>query len=374
MKTLDVLGKVLKGKRVKLVTQRHYREALGSLAKYSDEYPDNSLVINEWLASLEGYADSTIKMWFNFVHSAGRYMEKAYGINNPCDDAVRPRLSKKRRRYFTAYEIVRIIKACRFEQDKALVLTLIDSTCRIGELVGLNGRMVGESWIDVKGKSGERRYRLDSAICARLREIAGGENEAVFKGRFGETASVSSLKHRVRRVIKEAGITGSKLGPHTLRHSGASLVAQETGSALAVKALLQHDNIDTSMGYIHDAEDVLQQRISPLRLVGERVFRDSGFGVAEKTKQLTMGGEVIDVAVSDLEKVEDEIFEGVLDLLDEQFPEIREGIEVRSLLKTGDLRLIRRAFLGYIRSDMAGEDEGRARDLMRRMLRKVRRS
>ena len=114
--------------------------------------------------------------------------------------------------------------------------------------------------------------------------------------------------------------------------------------------------------------------ISPLRLVGEQVFRDSGFGVAEKTKQLTMGGEVIDVAVSDLDKVEDEVSEGVLDLLDEQFPEIREGVEVRSLLKTDDLRLMRRAFMGYIRSDMASEDEGRARDLMRRMLRKVRRS
>ena len=37
MKTLEVLEKVLKGKRLKPATQRHYREALGSLSRSSQE-------------------------------------------------------------------------------------------------------------------------------------------------------------------------------------------------------------------------------------------------------------------------------------------------------------------------------------------------
>lgn len=37
MKTLEVLDKVLKGKRLKPSTQRHYREVLGSLSRYSQE-------------------------------------------------------------------------------------------------------------------------------------------------------------------------------------------------------------------------------------------------------------------------------------------------------------------------------------------------
>ena len=379
MKTLAVLARVLKGKRIKADTQRHYRDALGSLAKHSEEWPVDGVVINEWMASLEGYSAMTVRNWFNFVNAAGKYIEKisgkyssgVYEVPNPCESATRPTVGKKRRRYFTAYEIVRIIKSCKYDQDKALILTLIDSTCRIGELVGLTPKKIGESWIEVTGKSGERRYRLDSAICDKLREMAGGDDEPVFKGRDGQRADVVSLKHRVRRVIKEAGITGSKLGPHTLRHSGASLVAQETGSVLAVKALLQHDKIDTSMGYIHDAEDVLQQRISPLRLVGEQVFKEAGFGVAGKVKQLTMGGEIINVEASEFEKVEAEVSEGVLDLLDEQFPEIEEGVKVRSAFGTEDLRVIRRAFLGYIRGGSAGSDEGTLRYLLRRMLRKV---
>jgi len=371
VKTLEVLQKVLRAKRIKPETVRHYRGALESLANYSEDWPVSGVIIDEWLASLEGYADMTVRDMFNFVNAAGKYMKKAYNINNPCESATRPKVERKRRRYFTADEIARIIRACRFEQDKVLILTLVDSTARIGELVGLTGKNVGDSWIDVKGKTGERRYRLDPAICKKLKEL-GVNGQPIFRGRFGDSASVSSLKHRVRRVIREAGISGSKLGPHTLRHSGASLVAQETGSALAVKALLQHDKIDTSMEYIHDAEDVIQQKISPLRLVSEKVFGGNGFGVEVEPRQIELvGGQVVEGDVKALVPVEVEVVEGVVDLLDEQFPEIEDGVEVRSLLKTEDLRLIRRAFLGYIRSGHAGCDEVSLKSMMKRMLRKV---
>jgi integrase len=366
VKTLEVLDKVLRGKRVRPETQRHYRDALGSLARYSEDWPVNGVVINEWLGSLKGYSDMTVRNWFNFVNSAGKYMKKAYKLDNPCEDADRPRVSKKRRRYFTAEELARIIKACRFEQDLALVLTLIDSTCRIGELAGLEVKDVGDGWIDVRGKTGQRRYRCDVRICRELRRLGDG-GEPIFRGRDGRQASVVSLKHRVRRVIKEAGITGSKLGAHTLRHSGASLVAQETGSALAVKALLQHDKIDTSMEYIHDAEDVIQQRISPLGLVLAKVQGDVPF----ESLQLTMGGEVVeDKASTAVVPVEGEIVE-VVDLVDDMFPEIKDGVEVRSVFKTDDLRLIRRAFIGYVRSGHARSDELKLRLLLKRMLRKV---
>ena len=79
MKTLEVLEKVLRGKRVKPNTERHYRDALGSLARYDEDWPVGVVVINEWLGSLEGYADATVRNWFNFVNSAGKYIEKISG-------------------------------------------------------------------------------------------------------------------------------------------------------------------------------------------------------------------------------------------------------------------------------------------------------
>lgn len=366
MKTKEVLEKVLRGKRIKFDTERHYKDALGSLAEYSPEFPCSGVVINEWLASLKGYADMTVRNWFNFVNSAGKYMKKAYGLDNPCDSADRPKVEKKRRRYFTAVELGRIIKACRFEQDLALVLTLIDSTCRIGELVGLEVKNVGDGYIDVQGKTGQRRYRCDVRICRELRRL-GEDGQPIFRGRDGKVADVNSLKHRVRRVISRAGITGSKLGAHTLRHSGASLVAQETGSALAVKALLQHDKIDTSMEYIHDAEDVLQQKYSPLGMVLEKVFG----GVPLEPLQLMIGEEMVEGEASTVLPVEGDVVE-VVDLVDDMFPEIKDGVSVRSVFSTDDLRLLREAFVGYVRSGCAGSSELKLRYLLKRMLRRVR--
>jgi hypothetical protein len=301
-------------------------------------------------------------------------MEKAYGIDNPCKTATRPKVEKKRRRYFSPPEIVRIIKACRFEQDLPLILALLDSACRVGELAGLKPENIGDSWIDVKGKTGERRYRLDPAICRKLKQMAGGPGLPVFRNRSGGEANVDSLKRRVTRVVKEAGITGSKLGPHTLRHSSASLVAQKTQSALVVKALLQHDDINTSMLYIHDAEGFIQQNVSPLKLIMDEASVYNGDSAVPEHKQLRMGdavnGEVIDSVA--LVPVEAEVTEGEIDDLDEWFPEIKDGVEVRPLLKTEDLKLIRWCFINCIRNGEAGIAEGKMRGLVKRMLRKVR--
>ena len=56
--------------------------------------------------------------------------------------------------------------------------------------------------------------------------------------------------------------------------------------------------------------------------------------------------------------------------LNEQFHEIDDAMVVRSQFKANDLRLLRRAFIGYIRSGVAGSDESKCRDLFKRMLRR----
>jgi hypothetical protein len=136
---------------------------------------------------------------------------------------------------------------------------------------------------------------------------------------------------------------------------------------MAVKAILQHDDISTSMIYIHDVEDELQKGISPLALVAERVSDNM------KVKQLPMGksdeiegeieGEIVEV--SDAGDVVD-------DLVLEMFPEVSGGVKIRPLLNAEDLELIRRGFLAMYDSGKYDADIGKARELMKRMTRKVR--
>lgn len=375
MKTLEVLEKVLQGRRLAGNTKRQVRHVLEKLADYSEDWPVSGVIINEWLASLE-CADITARQYFAVVKSAGEYIRKLYKVENPCDTAEVPSVKRRRRRYFSADEMVMILGACKYSYDRELVLTLADSACRVGELEGLLGRDVGLAWIDVKGKIGQRRYRLDVRICEALRSLAGSPDGVVFKDKKGRPATANALAQKVRVVIRRAGITGSKLGPHTLRHSGASLVARKTRSALAVKALLQHDKIDTSMEYVHDVEGEIQQEISPLRLIAESVVGHGGGETGVEQLMLTDGSQV-DVPAPEVE-VEGEIIEGVgkvidgeTDLINDMFPEIPDGVEVRPLLKAEDLRLMRKMFVMCGKLSNGRVEVLKARELMRRILRRV---
>lgn len=357
MKTVDVLNKVIAGKRMSAASRDNYEDVFRSLNKMYEEFPTKPVEVNEWLVSLEGYADTTVRLWFSLLRVACKYMEDNFGLPNPCKGLEPPRVRKKRRRYFRPAEIARILQACRGEYELALVTTLIDSTCRIGELAELKVKDVGDGWIDVKGKTGEKRYRLDIRICDVLKKLGDGSNGRIFG------LSSNCLSTKVIRICRRAGLTGSKLGPHTLRHSSASLVASETKNVMAVKALLQHDDINTSMIYIHDVEDELQKSISPLALFGEKLESESNF------KQLPMSGGP-DGNGGATEVVDDG---GVVDeLVLEMFPEVGEGVEVRPLLRTEDLRLIRDGFLAMYDSRRYSKGVGKARELMKRVLRKVR--
>ena len=61
---------------------------------------------------------------------------------------------------------------------------------------------------------------------------------------------------------------------------------------------------------------------------------------------------------------------GIDDLIGDMFPKVREGVAVRTLLKYEDLQLIRKIFVWYASYNRGSNDGVRARELMKRMLRK----
>jgi len=359
MKTMEVLEIVLRGKRLGTCSKESYRCAFESLAKFSEEFPTNSGVINEWLASLENYSDQTVRLYFTLVRIGGEYMRKHYKIDNPCDLCEKVRVVRRKRRYFTPEELMGIIGACGSDFNRCLVLTLLDSGCRIGELAKLKRAAVGQDYLDVLGKTGERRYRLDSELCLRLKALANNDDDYVF-GNGTESLSAGALSLRVMRLCKKAGIKGKKLGPHSIRHSVGTLVAKYTRSDLAVKAILQHDNIATSMLYVHDAEDEIQKEISPLKLA-------LGSYAEESETQVKM---ITEVAGEDGEFIETEDV-AVDDGLDELMSSPGAGVKVRPILKPEDIELLRCALIDYARGN-GNMSRSRCITFYNRMLRKVR--
>jgi len=369
MKTLEVLEKVLKGKRLAENSQRNYKLALGSLAEYTEEFPVSGVVINEWLQQLE-LRDTTVRLYVKLVKAAANYMKKAWKLENPFDDGSveNPSVERRERRFLSVEEVVNLAKACQSESDQLLIAVLLDSPCRIGELASLRVENMTGNAMKLKGKTGQRKYRLDPMLGERLRVLA-GEWSAPFHYEDGSPKNKGSLAKRVRHLMKRSGLKGEKLGPHTLRHTVGTLVARKTGSSLMVKSLLQHDDVDTSMMYIHEVEDELALGLSPLQIIGEEFNRENGG--EEEYKQIGFGEEIPDDTRALVPLGAVVAGEAGYDIESALYPEVVDGIGIRPLLKTEDVRLLRRICVWYERNGESSSDKVRARDLMRRMLRKV---
>ena len=355
MKTMEVLDKLLKGKDISSKTKRNYTDALSSLSKFSDEYPTNAGTINEWIASLTHLRDTTKRLYWRLAKSASNYMYQIYDTPSPFIKATRPKVEKRQRRYFSSQELLSIIAACRDDYERALIMTLIDSTSRIGELATLIRRNINGTSIISYGKTGERKHRLDTRICSILRSMVTDDEALVFSA-YNHSPNVDAMKAHVRAIIKRAGLKGEKLGTHSLRHASASLIARKTKSALAVKAILGQDDIKTSMIYIHDVEDDMAQETSPLQLLSEDVFGSSEFQV-QKPLQITDGTTPDEAPVS-----------LYLDL----FPSPNTNTKIRPLLSSTDLELLRTVFAHYCESTEYSPIVSDLKALYNRMTRKAR--
>jgi integrase/recombinase XerD len=370
MKTLEVAEQYFIIKRLAPKTKYGFEIFFKQLASFTEEMPDNAITITKYLRYIEEikhYKDSTIFGHYSKLRMIYKFMQKYLDYDkNPLLKVEVPKVKKQAHRLFSPQEINEIFKACKTQYETALIVTLVDSTCRIGELKDLKLENVDNNCIHVPtGKTGQHTYRLDPRVCDMLRAIA-QESGYIFRTPNMKLSTTEGIKKRFNHIIARTSIKGSKLGPHTLRHSGASMIAQETGSALAVKAALQHANINTSMIYVHEVEDKLQQKISPLKLVNDQLFsRNSNFKQAallssSNGKQINTNLPISATVTNTLDT-----------LIESSFALIPDGTTIRPNLKTEDIRLLRRALICLSQFGQVITDSKEARILFNRITRRT---
>ena len=315
--------------------------------------------VNEFISSLD-VNDTSRNIIFGCLKAVGRYTARTYGWVDPTERASRPEVAHKQRRYLRPAEFKAVIGACRDIEDKVLIMALMDSSCRIKGLAGLRVTDLDDSGFSATEKTGRRHYRCDSRLVVLMREVA--IDGVVFPVKDASRQVVrpacpcppATLGERVRAIMERAGLKGEKLGPHTLRHTAASLIARKSGSALAVKALLQQDDIKSAMVYIHDAEDEIQQDYSPLELSGVRMGEDKQIGFEDDVKLLETTKEI-----------------SVRNLIIELFPAVPEGVKVRPALSSKDLNLIRDGLIELMKVRGEGGSGSDCVQLIKRVLRRV---
>jgi integrase/recombinase XerD len=86
----------------------------------------------------------------------------------------------------------------------------------------------------------------------------------LFEGNDGQAFSQRGAQWVMSQAIQKAGIVKEAVSLHTLRHSYATHLLEQGVSILAIKELLGHAHIDTTMVYLHLARPVLAITINPL--------------------------------------------------------------------------------------------------------------
>lgn len=96
----------------------------------------------------------------------------------------------------------------------------------------------------------------------------GAESKWLFLSSRGDRLSKRSFQSICRAGIEKAGLVKRKMGPHLLRHSGASIYLANGVDVKTVQTLLGHSNVSTTSRYIHASKGRLEQAVSKFPLPG----------------------------------------------------------------------------------------------------------
>jgi integrase len=203
-----------------------------------------------------------------------RAKRKKWIASNPAEDAER--ITLKRSGDFNVLspsEVEAVVRAAADEQDAAIFLTAAYTGLRMGELRALRWSDVdfaGERilvrkgvtrWVEGAPKSGRvRSVPLVEQVARALDGLTGrerfvGPDEFVFCNELGGFVDDSRLRKRFYRALHDAGLgrlreKDDRVVFHDLRHTFGTIAVQAFPLS-DVKAFMGHENIETTMIYVH---------------------------------------------------------------------------------------------------------------------------
>ena len=115
----------------------------------------------------------------------------------------------------TNEEIEQLWEATDNDQERAMVLTMLECGLRLGELANLRTGDVANGELFLTGKAGTRQVPVSTKVTDMLRDIA--LDDVIWADTRGEALTVAGVRYRFMKLLKRAGIAGSGLGAHTMR-------------------------------------------------------------------------------------------------------------------------------------------------------------
>jgi site-specific recombinase XerD len=212
----------------------------------------------------------------NVVHNALRFMmeeilRKSMKLNIRYSKAPKQLpvcLSKE--------EVLRLIDSITNKKHRLLVSLSYGAGLRVGEVVKLKPEDIdfdaGVGRVRHGKGDKDRPFILPECLKEELKRILDDSEVYLFPGNKRTHLSSRSVQEIVKTAAKKAGIQ-KKVHPHTLRHSFATHLLESGVDVIAVQALLGHNEVRTTMVYLHTVKPKLLNVKSPLdRLRDQNIY------------------------------------------------------------------------------------------------------
>jgi integrase/recombinase XerC len=265
-----------------------YRIAIDDLLDWSAEHRRDvfeEATIVDYLAEYQRRArpaPATYYRRFGLLRRFLRWLSRRNGLPDPFLELEPPPKPQQEADWLTQDEFSRLRTAAEHprrkrsgiaDRDRLVLLTLVQTGLRRAEMIALN-------WSDLEldgprpsllvrcGKGGKPRRQPLAAPLAeelgRLRAKRDAPADApVFCGLEGKRLQPTILAAIIRRAAEGAGLE-KRVTAHTLRHTAATWLRQQTGDARLVAAYLGHADLSTVSRYAHVAGDELHEAAATL--------------------------------------------------------------------------------------------------------------
>jgi site-specific recombinase XerD len=220
-------------------------------------------------------APATYHRRFILLRRFLRWVAQSESVGDPFAELDAPARPRQESDWLTIDEFRRMLDAAGrplrarrglAERDRLVLIALLTTGLRRAELLGLDWRDVDfdarHPSLLVRGKGNRpRRHPLAASLARELAELQRlrepRADDPVFCGLQGRRLQATVLADIIRRAAGRAGID-KKVTAHTLRHSAATWLRQDTGDARLVAEYLGHADLSTVSRYAHVAAPELQ--------------------------------------------------------------------------------------------------------------------
>ena len=222
------------------------------------------------------YCFKELKLSENTLHSRMNslkfYYEQVLNRDKFFWEIPRPKKKLQLPRFFNQDEIVAILKATTNLKHKVMLMLAYSSGLRVSEVVAIKTPNIDSKRMcifieNAKGKK-DRMVTLSPVLLIMLREYWNSYKPLnkgyLFSGQnVGEPYSTRSLQLVLNAAKQKAGIL--KPGSvHALRHSFATHLLDKGTDVTMIMKLLGHNDIKTTLRYLHVTNRDMLQVVSPL--------------------------------------------------------------------------------------------------------------